>query len=100
MKTKLALFIAILMAFVPAVHAAAKKPKPAAKPEKVDPKVFLTKFDEDKDSKLDKKELGTGLKSLKTNSVTTKNDSWKRFDTDGDGKINLNELTKLLAENK
>ena len=88
------------MAFAPVVQAAAKKPKPAAKPEKVDPKTFLTKFDEDKDGKLDKKELGTGLRTLKTNSVTTKGDSWKKFDTDGDGKIDLKELTKLLSENQ
>ena len=100
MKTILPLFIIALAAFTPALHAAAKKPKAAAKPEKVDPKIFLTKFDEDKDSKLDKKELGVGLKSLKSNSVTTRNDSWKRFDSDSDGKINLNELTKLFAENK
>ena len=106
MKTLLAICIVIFTAAGATLEAAApKKPttpakKKVVKPEKVDPSAFLKKFDEDNDSKLDKKELSTGLRSLKSNSVTTKNDSWKRFDEDGDGKLNLKELTKLLEENK
>lgn len=105
MKTLLSLCI-VLAAFsgFTLEAAAPKKPttpakKKETKPEKVDPVAFLKKFDEDKDGKLDKKELSAGLKSLKHNSVTTKNDSWKRFDTDGDGKLDQKELAKLLEEN-
>src|SRR4051794_15736714 len=99
MKTLLAFCIVIFAAtMLPLDAATPKKPAPAkkkdAKPEKVDPAAFLKKFDADGDGKLDKMELSTGLRSLKTNSVTTRNDSWKRFDEDGDGKLNLKELTK------
>jgi hypothetical protein len=106
MKTLLTLCLVLFTASGIAVQAATpKKPttpakKKEVKPEKVDPAAFMKKFDEDKDGKLDKKELSTGLRSLKSNSITTKNDSWKRFDTDGDGKLDLKELTKLLEENK
>ena len=104
MKTFLVCCTAIVIGLSASLHAAAPK-KPATskkndKPEKVDPAALLKKFDEDNDGKLDKKELSAALKSLKHNSITTKNDSWKRFDTNGDGKIDLNELKKLLEENK
>jgi Ca2+-binding EF-hand superfamily protein len=73
--------------------------KKGAKAEKVDAATFLKKFDTNSDGKLDKAELAEGLKTLRENSVTTKNDSWKKFDEDADGKISLAELKKLLDSN-
>lgn len=84
---------------LPVFLQAAPPPKKSDKPEKVDPVAFVKKFDTDNDNKLDKTELSTGLRSLKQNSITTKNDSWKKFDEDGDGKISVTELRKLLEEN-
>lgn len=77
----------------------AAPPKKSDKPEKVDAAAFLKKHDTDNDGKLDKTELSAGLRSLKHNIVTTRNESWKAFDGDGDGKISLSELGKLLEEN-
>src|SRR5205823_10237346 len=86
MKTIPALGIVGLVAAI-SLAAAAPPKKKDDKPEKVDPVAFIKKFDTDNDGKLDKTELSTGLRSLKQNSVTTKNDAWKKFDEDGDGKI-------------
>ena len=72
---------------------------PPKKDDKPDPVAFIQKFDTNADHKLDATELSAGLKTLRQNRVTTKNDSWKKFDTDGDGKINLMELKKLFEEN-
>jgi Ca2+-binding EF-hand superfamily protein len=77
----------------------AAPPTKSDKPEKVDAGAFLKKFDTDGDVKLDKTELSAGLRSLKHNVVTTRNDSWKAFDADADGRISLTELGKLLDEN-
>ena len=75
------------------------KKKKEPKPEKVDERKLMTKYDTDNDRKLDKTELSAALKSLKHNNVTTKNDAWKKFDEDGDGKIDHKELGKLLDSN-
>ena len=82
------------------LQAAAPKGKNA--PKKTSdptPSQLLAKFDENKDGGLDKTELSKALKSLKSNSVSTKQgiDKW---DTNKDGKLDLKELTALLKENK
>ena len=98
---KIAFVIPVLatVLFAAPLLTAAPKGKKPQKSDNVTPSQLLTKFDEDKDGKLDKAELSKALKSLKSNSVSTKHgiDKW---DTDKDGKINLKELTELLKENK
>lgn len=84
---------------VPPAKADDAKKKKEPKPEKVDERKLMTKYDTDNDRKLDKTELSAALKSLKHNEVTTKNDAWKKFDEDGDGKIDHKELGKLLDSN-
>ncbi len=98
MKTVFVIPVLATVLFAAPFLSAAPKNKPK-KPDNVTPAQLLAKFDEDKDGKLDKAELSKALKSLKSNSVSTKHgiDKW---DTDKDGKINLKELTELMKENK
>lgn len=80
------------------VSSASSAPK-EGKPEKVDERKLLEKYDKDNDRKLDKTELAAALKSLKRNVVTVKDDGWKKFDTDGDEKIEMRELKKIIEAN-
>jgi Ca2+-binding EF-hand superfamily protein len=73
--------------------------KKGGKTDNVSARDLLTKNDADGDKKLDKTELSSALKTLKRNVVSTKNDSWKKFDEDSDGKIDQKELEKLLEAN-
>lgn len=100
MKTLLSFLIVSVMVFATALNAADTKKKNTKPAANATPAQLLAKFDEDKDGKLDKTELTKLLKSLKENSITTKNDSWKKFDKNGDGKLDLAELTDLLKNNK
>jgi hypothetical protein len=72
---------------------------PPKKAEKVSARDLLAKFDANNDRKLDKTELSTALRSLKFNQYSTKNDSWKQFDTDKDAMLESKELDALLDAN-
>jgi hypothetical protein len=93
MKTP-ALACVVLMSLV--TFAVAAPPKKA---EKVSARDLMTKFDANNDRKLDKTELHNALRTLKFNQFSTKNDSWKQFDTDKDEFLESKELDALLDAN-
>ncbi len=87
------------MAADPKKDAATKKKGKEPKVEKVSARDVVAKYDKDGDRKLDKTELSSALRPMKYNTVSTKNDSWKKFDTDHDGKIDEQEMDLILAAN-
>lgn len=99
MKAILLSSVIVLSLAVCATAADPKKKGKEPKAEKVSARDMLAKYDKDSDRKLDKMELSSALRSLKYNTVSTKNDSWKKFDTDSDTKIDQGELDKLLEAN-
>ena len=84
------------VSFAVAAPPAKSEAKKGGKTDNVSARDLITKNDTDGDKKLDKTELSSALKTLKRNVVSTKNDSWKKFDEDSDGKIDQKELEKLL----
>jgi hypothetical protein len=86
--------VSLAVAAPPAKKDDAKKK--GGKTDNVSARDLITKNDTDGDKKLDKTELSSALKTLKRNVVSTKNDSWKKFDEDNDGKIDQKEMEKLL----